>query len=50
MSSFILGRIILHAEAFWLRLFAVIFAFTIATACAFVYAEEREITAELFDS
>lgn len=42
IAGFVLGRVIFHGESLALRMFALFFAFTIATACAYAYAEERE--------
>jgi len=50
IAGFLLGRIIHQTESLVLKAFAIVFTLTIATACAYAYAEEREINAELFDN
>ncbi|RLI19984.1 hypothetical protein DRO54_07250 [Candidatus Bathyarchaeota archaeon] len=45
VAGFVLGRVIFHTESLALRMFALFFAFIIATACACAYAEEKEINA-----
>jgi len=44
------GHILSTAENLALKCFTVVFAFIFASACAFAYAEEKEINAELFDN